>query len=106
MYHIKRPIRIKFKPMCYLHPLYPIHISPLRVAEVDPTPQCLVGTNILGIGLIGLGVEERFAIISPDSSSFEILIRFIYVTASNVLSNTLFIGDCDGPNKVVHHCDI
>jgi hypothetical protein len=105
-YHIERPIRIKFKPICYLHPLYPIPLSPFRVAEVDPPSQCLIGFNILGIGLIGLGPEERFAIISPDSSSFEILIRFFYVSASNVQRNTLFIGDCDGPYKVVHHCDI
>jgi hypothetical protein len=105
-YHIERPIRIKIKPICYLHPLYPIHSSPMRVAEVDPQSQCLLGTNILGIALIGLGLEERFAIISPDSSSFEILIRFFYVTASNVHRNTLFIGDYDGPYKVVSHCDI
>jgi hypothetical protein len=75
-YHIERPIRIKFKPICYLHPLYTIHSSPMRVAEVDPQSQCLLGTNILGIALIGLGLEERFAIISPDSSSFEILTDF------------------------------
>ena len=118
-YHIERPIRIKFKPICYLHPFYTIHSSPMRVAEVDHQSQCVLGTNILGIALIGLGLEERFAIISPVSSSFEILIRFFYVTASNVHRNTLiigdydnvhrnppFIGDYDGPNKVISHCDI